>query len=122
MRMATAAIPEGVTMVDGWKCEWGEGECQSGRLGSLGRVGYFVLMHDRLQGDEEKDQARGDLQHLRGNGTVVEHLLAEGARDSDGGSREEGGAGREAEAEDAIALLGRGGEGTEELNWTKHQE
>ena len=29
---------------DGRKCEWGEGECQSGRLGATGRVGYFVLM------------------------------------------------------------------------------
>jgi hypothetical protein len=45
-------------------------------------------MHDRLQGDEEKDQARGDLQHLHGNGKVGEHLLAECAGDSDRGSRE----------------------------------
>jgi hypothetical protein len=25
---------------DGWKCEWGESKRQSGRLGTIGRVGY----------------------------------------------------------------------------------
>src|SRR5215469_14078207 len=40
---------------DGWKCEWGESVRQSGRLSTIGRVGYVVLMHHRLQCDEEKD-------------------------------------------------------------------
>src|SRR6516162_8855226 len=40
---------------DGRKCEWGESVRQSGRLSAFGRAGYVVLMHDRLQCDEEKD-------------------------------------------------------------------
>ena len=56
------------------------------RLSAIGRVGYVVLLHDSLQGDEEKDQARGDLQHQHGNGKVVEHLLAKRGGDSDGGA------------------------------------
>ena len=61
---------------------------QSGQLSAFGRAGHVVLMHDRLQCDEEKDQARGDLQHQNGNGKVVEHLLAKRGGDSDGGKRE----------------------------------
>ena len=55
---------------------------------AIGRAGYVVLLHDCLQRHEEKDQARGDLQHQYGNGKIVEHLLAKRAGDSDGGSRE----------------------------------
>ena len=53
---------------------------------------------------------------------LSEHLLAKRGGDSDGGNREQEGAGREAEAKDAIAVLGRRGKGAEEFNWTKHQE
>jgi hypothetical protein len=45
-------------------------------------------MHDRLQCDEEKDQARGDLQHQHWNSKVVEYLLAKHGGDGDGGGRE----------------------------------
>ena len=61
---------------------------QSGRLSAIARVGYVVLLHDCLQGHEEKDQARSDLQHQDGNGKVVEHLLAKRGGNGDGGSRE----------------------------------
>ena len=48
--------------------------------------------------------------------------LAKRGSDGDGGSREQEGSGRQAEAKDAIAVLGRRGEGAEEFDWTKHQE
>jgi hypothetical protein len=81
-----------------------------------------VLLHDRLQRDQEEDQAGGDLQHQHGNGEVVEHALAEARRDADGAGREQEGARGETEAKDVVAILGGGNEGAKQLDRAQHEE